>query len=415
MARSSLPQNYVINTGTLFEDFETLADWTKASSASSEIAVDTSIFKTGTKSLKLTGSTDTHVCIADKVLNTSLLNAGIFRTWVYLPSLTNLTSVRIYLSSTTNYSKYFSIQYNAAVLHTGWNCIETGRGDFGASGGEVWSNTFVRLRVGVYGSDDSVVAYFDSMYTGVYSRPKCLVTFDDGWDSAYNEGYTYMATKGLKGTIYIIGDDIGTADNMTLENCQTVYNAGWDLATHGGTVLTTLATQALQEAEISSNEEFLTVNGFTRASKHYAYPGGGNDANSLAALAALGYKTARTIIDRTQSNNLDQPYLLCRQAVYNTTTQAATKVFIDNAIARGNSVWLNYHILVAADADVSTKVLNSDFEAVIDYIKTKVDSNQIDCVTVSEWYEGLTNPRYRSVPITRSVAGTRTSVSRTSI
>jgi peptidoglycan/xylan/chitin deacetylase (PgdA/CDA1 family) len=391
--RTQLLPNYQISAGTLFEDFETFADWTKSSSASSAIASETGLVKTGTKSLKLTGSTDTHNCFADKTIDADFSDADVIAFWVYIPTLTNVSSVAIYIASQSNFSKYFSRTITA--IHEGWNYLPVSRAEFGATGGEVWTNTMVRLRVRVNGTDDSVVAYFDSFYIGTKSKPKCIINFDDGRDSQYSKAYAYMQPKGLKGTCYIIGSEIGEADFMTVANLDTLYAAGWDLCNHGSVDLSTLETQALQEAEILSEEAYL-VN-YPRANKHYAYPMGGYDDNARAALANLGYLTARTIIDRRQANVLDERYLLTRYGVYNTTTVAAAKEFINVAIRQGSAILLNFHQIVDADADVDTKVLTADFNSIIDYIEMLVLQGAIEVQTISEWYNGLSQTRKQIV------------------
>ena len=390
-ARSSLPQDYTINSGTLFEGFETFAEWSRQSAGGS-IADETTIVKEGSHSLKLTAASASN-CFADKTISTTFTNAGVIGMWINLPTLTGVNNIAIYLSSTTNYSKFFLRTINVTSMHEGWNYIETSREEWSNTGSEAWTNTFLRLRVRINASAGTPSCYFDSMYIGSYRRPKVLVTFDDSWDSQYTKAFAYMNPLGMKGTIYCIASKIDTSGYMTTAQCSEVNSAGWDLGTHGNVNLTTLSTQAEMETEISSNEAFLTSNGFTRANKHYAYPNGGYNDNAKLALAALDYKTARTIIDANQSHLYAEPYLIKRWGIYNTTSVATAKSYIDLAIARGNSVWLNYHIIVDADADASTKVLTADFQEVMDYLKTKMDAGLVDVVTVSEWYNGLTMPR----------------------
>lgn len=400
-SRDAVKQNYEEIAGTLFEGFETFADWSKQS-AGGTIADETSIVKEGFHSLKLTPASASNV-FADKTISTTLTNAGVIGLWLNVPSLTGLTSVAIYLSSVTDYSKFFLRTITVSMLHEGWNYIEISRNDWSNTGSESWSNTFQRLRVRVNASAGTPPVYFDSIYTGEKRKAKVLITFDDSWDSQYSKAFSYMESLGLKGTIYVIGGRIDTANYMTLAQCQEVYNAGWDLGTHGDVNLTTLATQSEMEAEIGENKDFLTSNGFTNRNchLHYAYPNGGYNDTAKLALSSLGYITARTIIDTTQSHLFAEPYLMTRQAIYNTTTVAAAKAFIDKAIERGNTIWLNFHLIVDATADTSTKVLTADFNSIMDYVYQKKMAGQIDVPTTSEWYNGLEG---------RQTATSRTSV-----
>lgn len=377
----------VYNDGILFEDFQTVGQWSRQSAGGS-IADETTFVRTGGHAVKITYASGTSV-FYDKTINTTIAGGGKFTFWVYIPSLTDLGSIALYLSSTTNFAKFFSKTIQGTAIHEGWNCLSISPSEWSNTGVESWDNTFLRLRIRINATTGTPSVIFDSLYTNTHQRPKCLITFDDSTESSYTKGYGYMSTLGLKGTNYVIGSRIGTANYMTLANLVTINDNGWDLGNHGDVNLTTLPTQAEQETEIAGEELYLTTNGFTRANKHYAYPNGGYDTNAFAALAALGYKTARTIIDRTQANVLDEKYLLTRYAILNSTSVASATGYIDTAIARGESIILNFHQIVDATADVSTKVLTADFNAIMDYIKTKVDARLIDVVTITEWYDSL--------------------------
>lgn len=389
--RSTLTQNYTSNAGVVVDDCETLASWPKTS-AGGTVESDATNFIEGTKSLKLTPAEASNVT-SDKTISESFANYGTISLWMYVPSLTGLTSVAIYITSATNYSTYFIKTITGASLHEGWNYLSIAKSEFTASGAESWSNTMVRFRLRINASAGTPSVSFDRIYKGEYKRPKVLFTFDDSWDSQYSEAYAYMNNLGMKGTIYAINTKVDTAGYMTTAQLQTVYAAGWDIGLHGATNYAALADQTAVENDVQGCIDFLNARGLTRANRHIAYPNGGYNDTVLAAMTNLGILTGRTIVDRNQANELDENLLITRQGVYNTTGQAATLAFIDRAVSQGNSVWLNYHILVASDADVSTKVLNSDFEATVDYAKSLQDKRLLDVVTVSEWYNGLANPR----------------------
>jgi len=395
--RSEARGNYEIKQGTLLESFQTIGDWTRGGAAGS-IAEDTEHFTEGDRSLALTFASGTSV-FYDKTISTVVRgNLPAMLLKVYVPSLTNLGSVALYIASVSNFSKFFSKTIQATALHEGFNYIPIAPSEWSNTGGESWSNTMVRLRIRVNATAGTPSVSFCSIHTYQYNRPKVVVTFDDSWDSQYTKAYAYMSPLGLKGTIYAIGSKLGTAGYCTLAQLQEMYAAGWDICNHGSVNLTTLLTQAEQETEISGEEAYIAE--FTRSKKHYAYPNGGYDDNARNALFALGYKTARTIIDRQQANYLDEKHLITRYGVYNGTSVASAKGYIDRAIEQGSSVWLNYHLIVDSDADVSTKVLTANFNEVMDYIKAKVDARSIDCVTVSEWYNGLASRQPATFPRT---------------
>lgn len=396
-----MADNYTITPETLFEDFETFGDWTRQSAGGS-IADETTIVKVGSHSLKLTAASASN-CFADKVISASLVSAGVIGFYVYVPTLTGITSVAIYLSSTTNYSKYFLKTIAVAALHEGWNFVQVANSSWTNTGGEDWANTFLRVRFRINASSGTPSIYVDGMYTNISRRPKLLLTFDDGWDSVFTKAYSYMRNLGLVGTSYTIASKVGTSGYITKQQMMEMYDGGWSFSVHGETNLTTIATQAEMETEIASNRAYLLDNRFLGAEAHYAYPNGGyNDAAKLA-LAALNFKTARTIIDANQSHTINEPYLLTRLGIYNTTSVATATGYVDSVIDSCAAGLFNFHIIVDSDADVSTKVLTADFQEIIDYIKTKVDAGLIDVVTISEWFDGL-EPR-EPIPFRRTSTG----------
>lgn len=397
MSRRSLPQNYVVDAGTLFEDFETLSDWTRGASGVMEIS--NSIFKTGSASLKLTSPSGGN-CSATKTISQNFQNTGVHGIWMYIEDVTKVLQVIVYLSDDsafTNYNNRTMTDLNTGLFN-GWNFLPMPRADWGTTGTGAFTNTKVRLRVRVDAVASQVaVVYFDSYYHSIYSRPKLLLTFDDGVVSQYTEAYSYMSGKGLKGTCYLVGSYIDTTNYMTSAQISTLYTAGWDLANHtySHINLTTLDTQAAMQTDLTRNVSFLEGRGYSRASTHVAYPNGGYDTTVLAAMNIAGLKTGRTTISagtayQPTSGGLFNPLTLKTQSILDTTTLAQAKSKVDLAISSGTSVIMVFHKLVVTPA-AQTEWPITDFQALIDYIVTK--QTQLDVVTVSEWYAGLTNPR----------------------
>jgi hypothetical protein len=71
---------------------------------------------------------------------------------------------------------------------------------------------------------------------------------------------------------------------------------------------------------------------------------------------------------------------------------------IDNAIKDGTTIIFLCHRLLANAGETATAI--ADFKALVDYVVER----GIDVVSVDEWYEGLTNPRYRSIPLSRATS-----------
>ena len=376
---------------TLFEDFETSGDWTPGGDAGGSWTIDGTYYKVGSNSAKIVAPSAGGY-FATKVISKKFTD-DTFSFWVYIPTFTdqtNMFSIGIYLSSTTNFSKYMLCNA-VGYYHVGWNKILLRKSDFTASGGESWNNTMVRLRFRGNADDGKCTMYLDNLEIGGISRTKVVISFDDGWDSQYNVGFYYMKQYNLKGTSYLIGELVDTTNYMTLAQVKELKDNGWDICTHGLNNLTTLEDEAACVAEISTNMKFIVNNGlsYKNSHLHYAYPNGGYNQNALDALDSLGFLTARTIIDRVQGNVMDNPLLLSRQAIINTTTLAAAEAYVDRVIATGGCLILNFHKLVASpSADTEWGI--DDFASLVAYIAGKRNSGYLDVVTTPAWYRTFT-------------------------
>jgi len=393
-----MAQNYIINDGTLLEGFETFADWNLVSTGA--IADDTTNYKTGTHSLKLTAAEGGNVS-ASKTISLDMRGKnGIIDIWVYLYSEPEtFSSLYLYISSTTDYSVCFQRSMSSATgLNKGWNRLSVGIDEWTNTGGESWDNMMIRLKVKLTSVTAQIaIASVDSLIYNRKGLARCVITFDDARASAYDEGYVYANAKGIKGTFYVIPDNVDTAGNMSLAECTTVYNAGWALGNHtkSHTDLTTV-TEAEAVTALTDGKAWLDAQGFTRATRHASYPDGNYNATVLSAMATAGMQTGRTIRQDFMIAPMADPYQLTVKKMTNTVTLATAKGWIDSAISRGATVMFLLHQLVEAP-DSSTEWGIADFQALIDYIVAR----RIKCVTIDEWYNCQSNPRYRSDTLAR--------------
>jgi peptidoglycan/xylan/chitin deacetylase (PgdA/CDA1 family) len=388
--------NYQIQAGTLLEAFETIGDWTPAGTAGGSVAVDTSIFQEGAGSLKITSVNGNYY--GTKTINVNLSKAGVIAIDVYFEDITKITSgALIYLSSTTGFTSYFST--TLTDLHNGWNRFLIKRTRWTNTGSEDWANTMIRLRVRI-DVTDTTSAYFDNLKYGVWHRPKVIFTCDDGWALQHSELYTYAKSKypNFKATCYINGSSIGTGSYMTVSQLTDLYNAGWDISNHvyTHTNLTTLSTQAEMENLINLNKVFLQDNGFTRNNMHlhFCYPNGGYNDTTIAAVAAQGSLTARTVIATANYTNAPgiASNLLITRNLGNTTTLDSIKADVDTAIACGGTLIIYSHRFITP-ATTTTEFPVADMQALVNYIMKYHEGGVLDLIPLSEWYRGLNNPR----------------------
>lgn len=368
----------------LLEDFENIGDWTSGGDAGGAVIQDSTYFQHGSKSFKFTAPTGGGY-FATRSINVNFSQTSTFALWVYVPTDTdvaNLYSVSIYLTANA-FADYF-LANPVQVYHLGWNRILLERGDFTSSGSPSWSSTMTTLRIRANAGAGAADVYVDKLEYSTLARPQVMFTFDDGWDSQYNEAYSYLNGAGLRGTVYVIGSKIDTTNYMTTANLNTLYAADWDLSTHGLTDLTTLLIGAAQ-TDVESNRDWLTGNGFTRrgAYLHYAYPEGGYNSAIVAMLDSIGMLSARNIVDRVQSTEIDEALNLTRRGIFNTTTLAVAKGYIDKLLRTGGTLLLNFHRLVTTPT-VDTEWAIADFQALVDYVVGYQTGDALDVITISD-------------------------------
>ena len=112
-------------------------------------------------------------------------------------------------------------------------------------------------------------------YNGNNTKPKCVIVFDDGNDAQYSIAYTYMSSKGIVGTAYVNGYNIGQKGVLTLSQLVAMNLAGWLIANHtfDHLILTNLTDDQIK-SEVTNQINFLISNGFDTGAYHLAYPGG---------------------------------------------------------------------------------------------------------------------------------------------
>ncbi len=411
MDRQSLKDPYTIKDGDLFQDFETLGDWT-AGGTGATIVADTTLFKTGTQSIKLTTGAGSAGNLT-KTINEILVDIGVLSYWVYIEDVTKVNGVTIMLSNDDTFTNYFSFLYLAnndktTKLHNGWNLLTVGKQEWVPHASSNWNNPMIRVRVSVsvIGANQGIV-WVDSIVIKKYTKPKIIFTFDDGASSVYSEAFSYLDGKGIKGTSYINSNMIDTGGFQTTTQLLEMYDAGWDISNHtqDGTDLTTL-TQPQMESTIRGCSEFISGLGMTRRNchLHVAYPGGNYNSTTIDAMIATGMITGRTVREGIESVPLDDNFTVGIRQIVNTTSLATAKGYVTQAIGSGGTLVFLFHKIVAVPGTTLEWSI-SDFQALVDYINVLRVGNVLDTMTITEWYSGLSNGRTPSN--TRATATSR--------
>jgi peptidoglycan/xylan/chitin deacetylase (PgdA/CDA1 family) len=433
MSRSALPQNYLLNQGTQIENFETLGNWTVTTDNDGTAVIDTTNFKTGSQSIKLSVTNAAGVAKTVTIKKTTFsfkILPKYITLWVYLytPQVT-FGQLSVYIGATSGLSSHYRLNYplNAPLgsqiltLTGGWNRVVMHRDDLTIVGTPSWNNTQITIQIrlavaSVATNQVCQIAMDDLRYDGE-SLARCVINCDGGRYAVYRDMYPYMAARGIKGTAAITVNNVGgvcggeSGRYMTLSEFQALYAAGWSVINH--TVshpdLTTL-TQAQIETEINGCAAYLLANGFPKTAYYFAYPNGAYNDTVLAAVDACGVLTARTTYRSLQNSGGDMRTIKCyvlsngQNGTVNVTLEKA-KETVDWAIRYGATVFFYIDgVYTSTPYDAYEQPISTWFQPFIDYIA----ASKIKCVTMDEWYKGLTDPKYQSISLSRQTAGTRT-------
>ncbi len=382
MLRTALPQNFVLNDGTLFEGFETPAEWTPKNCTHT---ADTVHFKAGTKSIKITttaGQTNVYI---EKIISQNLSTMKNISLWYYVEDASQLSGIYIRLSSTANFSKYF--EFRKFYPNNGWNLLRRAKEEAYNTGGESWNNTMIRLRVQLaVDAGKTPVVSVDDMRINFDGIPKVILSFDGSGSSLYNIAFPIMEPLGIKGTNYIQSNDL-----LSIGLMDALYAAGWDQCNHTHTHphMTTLTYQQ-QYDEIKLCDDILASRGYSfDRRRHFAPPFNEYDTNTQAALNALGYLTLRTGHSGSVPYPPQSDFLSLEiKEIQNTTPMNTVYAAIDNAFNSKSTLIIFTHG-VKNESPSQYEMLTSDFVAMLNYIRAK----GIQFVTMSEWYNQLTHPR----------------------
>ena len=148
---------------------------------------------------------------------------------------------------------------------------------------------------------------------GTYTLPKkpIVLTFDDGYDDNYTNLLPLLEERGMRGTVYMVTNDIGRPGYLTWDQLRDMQNRGIELGSHTANhqPLTELSGQMRQD-ELKLSKLLMEWNGL-KTIYAFSYPNGAYDDELPKLLKENEYLTAVTGeagLNDMQTN----PYLLHR-------------------------------------------------------------------------------------------------------
>lgn len=398
MARSALPQNYELSPGTLVDSLDSLTGWTKSANGTMEL--DTTHFSEGSASIKLSSTAGSQNVYAQKTVSLDISNVGsiCIDTFVDGDSALSSSGIYLYLYSGANYL-YASRQNE----QDGWGRHKFRRSDFTSSGGATWNDTVTKIRI-AQTSNAGKLSYvsFDNLRFDVNTPAVAVLSFDDQYPCIIENAFPIMEARGIKGTMYVNPTTVDHVTHMTTAQLQTLYDAGWAICNHSTEHLnlTTLSASEVRRV-VGEGYDWLIDNDMPRAAKHFAYPFGACDAATLATMETIPEVVTGRMTSGSHKYYFGDCLTFKRYFATSTLNQESTLPWatlmsdMEGARLRGAVAFPYGHYVDDPEADQTISI--AKFTTFCDYLK-----NYFICKTVDEWYEGLTNPRYRSLPVGRS-------------
>jgi len=189
------------------------------------------------------------------------------------------------------------------------------------------------------------------------SKGVVSIAFDDGFQSAYNNGMPIINVAGIKATEFIITDSIGKPGYITLDELRALASQGHEIGAHTKTHprLSNLSP-ARQYNEIVGSVKQLQKWGFNP--KLFAYPYGDYNSETLDILTGLGMPARTTYVGENDRNS---PSLLLKcipvdskttvgqlnQEIDQTESDGAWLVILFHRIDEGNEISFSHEGLQA--------------------------------------------------------------------
>jgi len=196
-----------------------------------------------------------------------------------------------------------------------------------------------------------------------------IITFDDGYDNTFLEGFKYLNRYGFKAVEAPIFSGLGTPGFMTVSQILQMQTIGWDIVWHGtNTPSWSTLTQAEMEALIQTDIANFQSEGI-KGMNYIFTPGGIHDQDALLATRKY-FSVARMYT----GINMSQPpaqwnSLYVGAGVVVTDTPASINTRIDDCMTENGLFLLSFHELSSGGGPFQYTVAN--FRTIIDHINTQ--------------------------------------------
>jgi hypothetical protein len=269
-----------------------------------------------------------------------------YRMWCDTPE--NISSIRWFFSSNSGYTNYKGAYYGTPNFwRHNWGDGFVYQGQLTRTGNpDTAAINYIMFRVNpITGHTCKVTLGGITMSDEALTKGTVFFTFDGADTGVYALGKASMDGAGIKGTHYVNGSLLGSTVTMTLSNMLDLQNDGHTIGSHGYRHWNpdTLPIDS-QTSNLRQNIAWGKLHGLY-GMRFYASPNGGY-SDTMISITNREVDNYRI----TNSNKVIQNYLVPDSVsdiiyVYNTTTLASAKSWIDSARNLRGPVRLLFHHL----------------------------------------------------------------------
>jgi len=383
------------------------------------VTMDATMPGLGNKSVKMQpAALNADYVQAQVVMDTPLLmnqeGPVSFLLYVENPQMVQAITVQFYMSGQPGYMEG-TIRLSEHVRNN-WVWHSVARSNFAPVGIATtanWNYTVGRIIYKIqYATNGAPPVWCGGVVYNAKDRPKLVLGFDGSYTSQYSVVLPKLQAAGIGATLYTDTLYLGSNDAIYLTEGQldTMYAAGLEVAWHGYTKYGGLddtavyTNQADIESQMNGFWEWCRRRGYVRGIGHICYPISNPNKNAsltirdyvIQAMLNTGVKTARLGFDASSNKQLQhtalgvpEPYGLAIRALVTTTTLATAKSWIDDAIARGETLFIYGHQFKDSPP-AGNYWVSQDFRDLIDYAVTKRDAGLLDIPgRVPDWWIGV--------------------------
>lgn len=309
-------------------------------------------------------------------------------------NFTDIDGIRVHVSSDAPdvaITNYYTYVIKKSEMVQGWNFVKRSIDEFTTIGSPNTRNMrTVSIEIGRNDNLNGMFFYLNSVIFNQKMKPTVIMTFDGTYDESISYLYPFLTARNIPCSLLL-----SNARTLTAAAFDYIIGLrishGWDVGMYGCNPNREILTQDdnyRNQYNALRNAKTWIQDNMVENPISYSAPYGNLRPITVPLLRDLGFKIARTEGSGYISNFSEKDFSIPVQLISNTTTYDAIKARIDYAIKNNVALCLYTRDVTeyGSEAD-STQLM---FESVINYIMEKIDSGELQCLTMSEFYHRCT-------------------------